>query len=269
MATYDQFLTEPDLLEAEHGHRVVNRLHEAALVRARLDSAASLIDCPAAEVVRAVDRRENLRLVLETDGGPVKLFGKRHTERSGTHPTAARVEWDHLVSLRQFGIATAHPVALAEDIASGRSVIFTQELPGAEPLDDMLRRELGTGRTAFARLARQVGRFVSRFHASGFNHRDLYLCHIFIAPEHEVPWLWLIDLQRVQQRRRFRRRWIVKDLAQLYYSWHRARTRATDVMRFLRAYFDVDRLGPKQKKLVRTVLGKVRRMQRRHGKATS
>ena len=63
-----------------------------------------------------------------------------------------------------------------------------------------------------------------RFHAAGYNHRDFYTCHFLVkepAPgQFDVR---LIDLQRVQRRRWFRRRWIVKDLAQLAYSAPRDR----------------------------------------------
>ena len=69
------------------------------------------------------------------------------------------------------------------------------------------------------------------------------------------------DLQRVQHRARFRQRWLVKDLAQLAYSAPRDRVKCTHKVAFLRAYFGTARLGPKEKRLVRQVLGKQQAME--------
>ena len=77
----------------------------------------------------------------------------------------------------------------------------------------------------------------------------------------------LIDLQRVEHRRRFRRRWLVKDLAQLAYSAARDRITRTHRIAFLRHYLGVRKLRPEDKRLVRAVLAKKGRMERREGLA--
>jgi hypothetical protein len=71
--------------------------------------------------------------------------------------------------------------------------------------------------------------------------------------------LSLIDLHRVFTPAILRRRWQVKDLAQLYYS---ARTyfTAADVMRFLLEYFQSDRLTTGQKRLIHAVYRKTQRI---------
>ncbi len=75
----------------------------------------------------------------------------------------------------------------------------------------------------------------------------------------------LIDLQRVQRRRWFRRRWIVKDLAQLAWSAPRRCIKSTHKMAFIREYLGVRKLTPAHKRLIRAVLAKQRRMERRLG----
>jgi heptose I phosphotransferase len=105
-----------------------------------------------------------------------------------------------------------------------------------------------------------------RFHAAGFNHRDFYCCHFFIQ---ELPGprfaIRLIDLQRVEQRHWLRRRWIVKDLAQLAYSAPRERIGRTLRLAFIKRYLGVARLSPADKRFVRRVLRRQLAMQRRLG----
>jgi heptose I phosphotransferase len=56
-------------------------------------------------------------------------------------------------------------------------------------------------------------------HWIGFNHRDYYLCHLFMRPANiGAQDLRIIDLQRVGYRMPLSARWIVKDLAALHYS---------------------------------------------------
>ena len=116
------------------------------------------------------------------------------------------------------------------------------------------------------RLICRLADTVRRFHAAGYNHRDLYCCHFFVKEpvrgEFEVR---LIDLQRVQHRRRFRRRWLVKDLAQLAWSAPRDQIKCTHKMAFIRQYLGVRKLRPADKRLIREVLAKQQVMERRLG----
>ncbi len=117
---------------------------------------------------------------------------------------------------------------------------------------------------ALHRLIVQVADIARRFHAAGFNHRDFYACHFLtkeISPgRFDVR---LIDLQRVQQRRWFRRRWIVKDLAQLASMSPDDRVGCREKVLFLRTYLGVQKLRPQDKQLVREILGKLSLIRRR------
>jgi hypothetical protein len=107
---------------------------------------------------------------------------------------------------------------------------------------------------------------VRRFHAAGYNHRDLYCCHLFVreaAPGRFA--MRMIDLQRVQHRRWLRRRWIVKDLAQLAWSVPRDRIQCTQKLAFIRRYLGVAKLRPCDKRLIREVLAKLQFMERKLG----
>jgi hypothetical protein len=83
----------------------------------------------------------------------------------------------------------------------------------------------------------QLARLVARFHAAGFCHRDFYLSHVFVdAADLDQPRFCLIDLQRVFTPRWRKRRWRVKDLAQLNYSAPAGPVTRADRWRFLRSY---------------------------------
>jgi hypothetical protein len=116
------------------------------------------------------------------------------------------------------------------------------------------------------RLIADVADVASRFHREGFNHRDLYCCHFFIREASRGRFLVnVIDLQRVERRRWLRRRWVVKDLAQLAYSAPRERISRTRRLAFMKHYLQTSRLRPEHKRLIRQVLAKQRTMERRLG----
>lgn len=89
-----------------------------------------------------------------------------------------------------------------------------------------------------------------------------FFCQGHGAGQREIR---LIDLQRVQRRRWFRRRWLVKDLAQLAWSAPGCCIKRTHKMAFIREYLGVEKLRPADKRLIRAVLFKQRLMERRLG----
>ena len=89
-------------------------------------------------------------------------------------------------------------------------------------------------------LIRRVAEMTAALHANGLNHRDLYICHFLLqrtwtGPDQPLH-LYLIDLHRVQMRRRVPRRWQVKDLAALYFSALHIGLTRHDLFRFMRSY---------------------------------
>ncbi len=152
------------------------------------------------------------------------------------------------------------------------SFLLTEELAGYVELQEFLRNRFPTRATPggrdpdLRRIIRQVAEIARRFHAAGYNHRDFYTCH-FLAKEPSPGQfdIRLIDLQRVQRRRWFRRRWIVKDLAQLAYSAPRDRIGPKELIAWMRHYLATPKLRPGNKRLIRAVAARVKRMRRRLG----
>ena len=189
-------------------------------------------------------------------------------------PTPGRIEAANVGRLSSLGIAVVRLLAYGEKLhADGlqESFVITEELDEYSELQHYLRRNysgMPTRRSErkLLRLIRDIAGIVRRFHGAGYNHRDLYCCHFFVKEQSAGPCeIRLIDLQRVQRRRWFRRRWIVKDLAQLAWSAPSACIECKHKIAFLHEYFGVKKLLPAQRKLIRAVIGKQKSMERKLG----
>ena len=165
---------------------------------------------------------------------------------------SARNEWTAIQRLQELGIATMTVVAYGEsgwNPASRQSFIVTEALVDTQSLEDyclswahyapdpMLKRQL------IAKLA-QISRTV---HRNGICHRDYYLCHFLLhmqagAPRADLR-LSLIDLHRAMIQRKLGKRWIVKDVAGLYYSAMHIGLSKRDLLRFVRTYEQQDLRG--------------------------
>jgi len=277
-------------LESLDGGRMwVDRRFREPLREAGLDRFEAMMATTQGRCLRALGDRENWRLELH-DGhrGPRGLYLKKHHVRSlgsriraavGAPPpaTAGRVEAQNAGRLGLAGVEVMSLVAYGERLRRDglvESFVLTEELAGYTPMDHFLMRRFPPLPEQRKRrrdphllaLIRRIAEIARRFHDAGFNHRDFYCGHFFVRePEPGRFDVKMIDLQRVQYRRRFRGRWIVKDLAQLAWSAHRHWISRTQKMAFIRHYLGVRKLRPEDKRLVRRVLGKQRRMQRRLG----
>lgn len=93
-------------------------------------------------------------------------------------------------------------------------------------------------------LTRALARFIAAFHGTGFCHRDLYLCHVFVeldAAGGRPPQFSIIDLARTHRPVWRRMRWLIKDLGQLDSSARQVGATRADRLRFLLAYMGLER----------------------------
>jgi hypothetical protein len=122
--------------------------------------------------------------------------------------------------------AQGHRALLTEQIPSGklvgwgkltdrRSFVIFEDLAGYEAADKLM--EAGA---PFDRLLNPTADLAAALHEKGLHHRDLYLCHFFAKIDAEPVDVRLIDPARVRRLPGVftRTRWIVKDLAQFWYS---------------------------------------------------
>jgi hypothetical protein len=212
---------------------------------------------------------------------PRGIYLKRHRERTWQGrlraifglpppPTPGRIEAANVGRLSSLGIAVMRLIAYGEKLHSDglqESFTITEELAEYAELPHYLQRNFAGPPTRqserrLRRLIRDIAGIVRRFHGAGYNHRDLYCRHFFVKDRPSgVREIRLIDLQRVQRRRWRRRRWIVKDLAQLSWSAPRAIISCKHKIAFLHEYFGVKKFTPEQKRLIRSIVWKQRIME--------
>ena len=265
------------------------RLHPrfATLFEAHgLTDAESLFATERGVALRRLANRENWRLEL-ADGqdGITTLYLKKHYEcnwstrlrgRLGLPlpTTPARREAERTAELAQLGIPTMTVAAFAERLRPDGTIIgafLTEELAGFQQLDLFLTARFARrDDPKLRKLIRGCAELAGRFHRAGLNHRDFYTCHFFIRENNPAEInafaIHLIDLQRVQHwPRGLRRRWIIKDLAQLAYSTPRTLIGPAERMRFFKWYLRIARLDGRAKRLARAISRREAALRRKHG----
>jgi hypothetical protein len=163
------------------------------------------------------------------DGRRLRLHVKRYPAKFGK---TAQAEAAGLTHLMQANIPCA-PLVAHGRLADGRGFVITADLAGYEPADKLIARGI-----PFDRLLGPTADLAGRLHGAGLHHRDLYLCHFLVRLDAESVDIKLIDAARVRPLRRFptRKRWIVKDLAQFWYSTQQLRLSDEERHRWLAEY---------------------------------
>jgi heptose I phosphotransferase len=159
---------------------------------------------------RTLADRENCTLDAQLDGRRLRLHIKRYPAGAARLAEDERTALDRL---RRFGVPSIE-LAGYGTLADGRSFIMTEDLAGHHDAEQLLRAG-----GLFQRLLEPTADVAARLHGAGLHHRDLYLCHFFVKAAGD-PDVRLIDAARVRPLSSAftRRRWIVKDLAQFWYS---------------------------------------------------
>jgi len=160
----------------------------------------------------------------------------------------AENEWTALKKLEELDVETMVPCAYGQrgsNPARQDSFIITEDLIDTESLENFCR-DWPQNPPPFALKKALVERlaWVSRqMHENGMNHRDYYICHFLLdisAGRDNVDpsnlKASLIDLHRAQIRKKTPRRWIVKDVAGLYFSAMDIGLTQRDLYRFMRIY---------------------------------
>lgn len=163
---------------------------------------------------------------------------------SGFSISWGRKEWDVIQAFHENGIPTLTAVAAGEEVSlfHQESFLITEELQGFQSLEIYLQTQfilpLSKEKVIIKKaLIKEVADIARTMHRAGFNHRDFYCCHIFIKPGEDGKRQWrVLDLQRVDRRRWFRERWIIKDLAALNFSAPAPLISRTDRLRFMNYY---------------------------------
>ena len=193
-----------------HNRFEVSAQYQPMLREIGLDAEA-IFTHPDIKVWRSIKERENCTLDADlSDGRHIRLHIKRFHAVSGpTTPAEAR----GIHALQGKNILTTPLVGWGK-LTDGRSFIVTEDLCGFRDAEKMVAAGL-----PFDALLQPTADLAARLHTAGLHHRDLYLCHFF-AKESNPADLRLIDPGRVKPLPGWplRKRWIIKDLAQFWFS---------------------------------------------------
>lgn len=197
-------------------------------------------------VARSLETRKTIRFELE--GGA--YYAKYHKGGSVGEllknflslrmPVfSAKNEWEAIEHLHRNGVDTMTAVAYGyRGVAPlwTESFLITEELKDCISLAEVFSLGIwGTLRLQERRnLVFLLADTVKKMHEAGVNHRDCYLCH-FLWNRDENK-LYIIDLHRSQIRQRVPYRWLLKDIASLYFSSLSQDIPSTYFMRFAKVY---------------------------------
>jgi hypothetical protein len=228
-----------------------------------------IMNQPVTDRFHAKQGRSTGRWILEAAAGGTQqgrrlsVFLKRHHEVPRWRGWLATLwpwrawspawqEWRHLLWARRQGLCVPRAVAAAEFLGPWgklRSVLAVEELTGMMSLQEAIplaaiRQEPGAFRRWKRSLAAEIARMTRMLHDRRCFHKDLYLCHFFIARDdtRAVPttgWrdrVYLIDLHRLGHHALLSEVLKTKDLAQLLYASYILGVDGRDRLRFWRAY---------------------------------
>lgn len=161
----------------------------------------------------------------------------------------ARNEWRAINRVKELGLDTLNAVAYGRkggNPARQLSFLVTEELTDTLSLAVYAARwpEQPPSLREKRALIRKVADIARTIHGAGINHRDLYICHFLLdqspppARATNSPRLFLVDLHRAQIRDVVPTRWLIKDLASIYFSSLDIGLTQRDVLSFLQVYFD-------------------------------
>jgi heptose I phosphotransferase len=157
-------------------------------------------------------------------------------------------EWKAIVRCRALGLRTLLPVAVGErgvNIARRQSFLITHELKNTVSLERITDnwQSMPPAVVLKRALIAELARVVNVMHRGGVNHRDCYLCHFRLDVSGGVQTLQpgalqltVIDLHRAQIRVQVPRRWLIKDLAAIYFSSCSIGLTQRDLYRFMMQY---------------------------------
>lgn len=156
----------------------------------------------------------------------------------------AKNEWYAIRRLQKLHVLTQEIVGYGRrgcNPAKQQSFLITRELPKNVSLEDFCR-SWPNERPSFSvkqTIIREVARIARTLHENGMNHRDFYICHFLLDLEkytNGLILLYLIDLHRAQLRKQTPERWVIKDLAGLYFSSLDIGLTQRDRLRFIKEY---------------------------------
>jgi heptose I phosphotransferase len=225
------------------------------------DWAGTIMQTGVTDDFHAKQGRSTGRWVLEKNGQTLGVYLKRHYRLPWWSGLLASLwpwgNWSPAVQeLRNLRWAKAHGLLVPDPVAAGEYIGpwgKLQSILAVEELTDMLAlhqaiplasRQLDQDKFRLWKkgLAQEMARLARELHRRSCFHKDLYLCHFYIARGDCArlnPWrgrVYMIDFHRLGRHVFAWPIWLVKDLGQLLYSSHVEGVDVRDRLWFWRFY---------------------------------
>ncbi|WP_198264315.1 lipopolysaccharide core heptose(I) kinase RfaP [sulfur-oxidizing endosymbiont of Gigantopelta aegis] len=205
------------------------------------------------EIFRALEARKTLRFSLLGKSYFIKIHRGvgwfeiiENLVRLRLPVLGAANEYLAIKRLETLNVDTMKTVAYANkgiNPARQQSFIITEDLINTISLEDFCApwKDQAPRFTLKNHLIKKIAHISRTLHQNGINHRDFYICHFLLDISHEPIGekhlkLSLIDLHRAQLREVTPERWIVKDIASLYFSAMNIGLTKRDFFRFMKHY---------------------------------
>ena len=121
--------------------------------------------------------------------------------------------------------------------AKQQSFLITDELVNMISLEDFVKDEKWI--TIRPQILKKLAYDLGKMHRSGINHRDCYICHFMLDTQKALNgdiFLHVIDLHRAQIRKKVPFRYLVKDVAGIYFSSADLIPSRRELLKFIRIY---------------------------------
>jgi lipopolysaccharide core heptose(I) kinase len=207
------------------------------------------------KVVRSKEGRTTQRFEIEGEGYYVKLHEgvgwweiTKNLIQLRLPVIGASNEWHAINRLHELGVDTMDAVAFGKaglNPARQQSFVITEELTDTLSLAKYCESWiLKKPPVALKRcIINKVASIARTLRENGMNHRDLYICHFLLnvsaginSIDSDKVQLFLVDLHRVSIRQKVPERWLVKDVASIYFSSMDIGLNKRDVYRFMVEY---------------------------------
>ena len=210
------------------------------------------------EIYRALEARKTLRFSFMDQSYFIKIHRGvgwfeiiENLLRLRLPVLGAKNEYLAIKKLEQLHIDTMHISGYAlkgNNPARQQSFIITEDLINTISLEDYCAdwKNKKPNFKLKQLLIRKVAHISRTLHHNGINHRDFYICHFLLNKEHldisqeelnpKSLKISLIDLHRAQIRKKTPERWIIKDIASLYFSAMDIGLTPRDFLRFIKLY---------------------------------
>jgi len=174
---------------------------------------------------------------LKRNWKPYRKDGLMSLLRHGRVWSQSRQEWENSRTLEEAGLTVAGLVAHGEDCGplwEHFSFLITEAASGAQTVEEFIA--VCRDRALRLRVFDALARTICKMHDAGLASPDLFTRHLFVNPDRAVPEFCLIDMARLDRRRRVPPTLRARDLAALNLTAPLRFVSGTERLRFLRAY---------------------------------